>query len=513
MPHGAPAGAPGAANDELERPRRQHAALLLALRELAAKATPGPWSAVNWTCHAPTTIKGGADGEMVVAETTGFGRYADECAVDAVFIAAANPEAVLSLLDYITALEGRLEATMPTPVWVGMDLAAGGEVVGEFRLVGEATCEHRIFETQLTRPDSVPASAPEAGDVGPRYKVVDCSQSAHCCFGCTVVDTTKPEMIGGKHYNDQYESVCETFDRADADLICAALNASRPAAANADGLLDMLANHGGTIVRTASLDSVQIAAARIEKRMFVREDDCGFVYVPPARPAAEKARLGCNPSPRSWVAEHFSAAAEEAAKRTQRPTFYARQLDVNKLPEGEGVLVSRQAHGEWVIPLYVGKAPAADAGAQILKGIGKINGDGWKDVTRKGEVVFVWNTELPGPYAPGQFPRIGNRCGWSASTAQYDFVPASAEESRDAIEAMLAERPLPADLHGDSAAAVGAVDPATREDEISRLQRKLDNTPIQRSSDRFDIAVEIDRLKTERDRAAAVGAAGQKGGA
>lgn len=61
--------------------------------------------------------------------------------------------------------------------------------------------------------------------VSPRYKVIDDSQSGHCCFECTVVDTAQPYMIHGKHYNDQYESVCETFDRADADLICAALNA------------------------------------------------------------------------------------------------------------------------------------------------------------------------------------------------------------------------------------------------------------------------------------------------
>lgn len=66
----------------------------------------------------------------------------------------------------------------------------------------------------------------------------------------------------------------------------------------------------------------------------------------------------------------------------------------------------------------------------ILKGIGKINGDGWKDVTRKGETVFVWNEEMPAPHAPGQYPRIGNE-GWSASTSQYDFTPATAADARD----------------------------------------------------------------------------------
>jgi hypothetical protein len=70
--------------------------------------------------------------------------------------------------------------------------------------------------------------------------------------------------------------------------------------------------------------------------------------------------------------------------------------------------------------------------AQILKGVGKKNGDGFKDVTKKGEVVFVWNTELPKPYAPGQFPRVGIE-HWSASTEQYDFVPASVDEVRQII--------------------------------------------------------------------------------
>lgn len=57
-----------------------------------------------------------------------------------------------------------------------------------------------------------------------RYRVVEGSQSYHCCFGYTVVDMTKPVMIGDKHYNDQYEAMCETFDKADADRICQALN-------------------------------------------------------------------------------------------------------------------------------------------------------------------------------------------------------------------------------------------------------------------------------------------------
>lgn len=57
-----------------------------------------------------------------------------------------------------------------------------------------------------------------------RYKVVEGSQSCHCCFDYTVVDTTRPVMFGDEHYRGQYEPMCETFDRADADRICEALN-------------------------------------------------------------------------------------------------------------------------------------------------------------------------------------------------------------------------------------------------------------------------------------------------
>lgn len=57
-----------------------------------------------------------------------------------------------------------------------------------------------------------------------RYQVIEGSQSVHCCFVATVVDTDKPHMIGGKQYNDQFESVCECFDIEDAKRIASALN-------------------------------------------------------------------------------------------------------------------------------------------------------------------------------------------------------------------------------------------------------------------------------------------------
>lgn len=64
----------------------------------------------------------------------------------------------------------------------------------------------------------------------PRYEVRDGSESAHCCFQSTVVDTSKPEFIGGEHYKHPggqyaYKAVCECFSEDDAEKICSALNA------------------------------------------------------------------------------------------------------------------------------------------------------------------------------------------------------------------------------------------------------------------------------------------------
>ena len=62
-----------------------------------------------------------------------------------------------------------------------------------------------------------------------RYKVVEGSHSAHCCFQWTVVDTSRPEMTGdGEQYvgrnGPEYEAVCECVTWEDADNICTALN-------------------------------------------------------------------------------------------------------------------------------------------------------------------------------------------------------------------------------------------------------------------------------------------------
>ena len=63
-----------------------------------------------------------------------------------------------------------------------------------------------------------------------RYQVFNGSISSHCCFEATVIDTEKPEFIGGEHYMDSdgrlhYESVCECFSIDDAQMIADSLNA------------------------------------------------------------------------------------------------------------------------------------------------------------------------------------------------------------------------------------------------------------------------------------------------
>ena len=54
-----------------------------------------------------------------------------------------------------------------------------------------------------------------------RYIIIDGSHSAHCCFGYTIIDTA----AGKEDYGDYWKlTMCETFDRAEAEIICDALN-------------------------------------------------------------------------------------------------------------------------------------------------------------------------------------------------------------------------------------------------------------------------------------------------
>jgi len=55
-----------------------------------------------------------------------------------------------------------------------------------------------------------------------RYKVVEGSESAHCCFEATVVDTQTPNPS----FRNEPDWVCECFDMEIAQKIADALNAA-----------------------------------------------------------------------------------------------------------------------------------------------------------------------------------------------------------------------------------------------------------------------------------------------
>ena len=71
------------------------------LRELAQAATPGPWRVSAGNVHP--RVKSG-DGSFVMEHRFGCRRYAD-----AQYIAAANPAAVLALLDRLERAEADAE--------------------------------------------------------------------------------------------------------------------------------------------------------------------------------------------------------------------------------------------------------------------------------------------------------------------------------------------------------------------------------------------------------------------
>ncbi len=57
-----------------------------------------------------------------------------------------------------------------------------------------------------------------------KYKMIEGSSSAHCCFAFTVLNLTKPLEYQGSDDVIDYEIVCECFTEEDADLVCKALN-------------------------------------------------------------------------------------------------------------------------------------------------------------------------------------------------------------------------------------------------------------------------------------------------
>ena len=53
-----------------------------------------------------------------------------------------------------------------------------------------------------------------------RYKIMEGSESAHCCFTHTVIDTS----IKPFPHMPYFETVAECFSKEDAELVCKALN-------------------------------------------------------------------------------------------------------------------------------------------------------------------------------------------------------------------------------------------------------------------------------------------------
>jgi len=52
----------------------------------------------------------------------------------------------------------------------------------------------------------------------PRFIIIEESCSGHCCFDCTVIDTHI------EHDGTWKRTMCETFDREKAEIICNTLN-------------------------------------------------------------------------------------------------------------------------------------------------------------------------------------------------------------------------------------------------------------------------------------------------
>jgi hypothetical protein len=57
-----------------------------------------------------------------------------------------------------------------------------------------------------------------------RYQVVAGSESAHCCFEATVIDTDNPEWKSSFDGVQHYKSICECMSIDDANKIADALN-------------------------------------------------------------------------------------------------------------------------------------------------------------------------------------------------------------------------------------------------------------------------------------------------
>lgn len=85
----------------------------------SAMHTPGPWQAIDWECHAATTIVQDYYGSRtVIAECSGHGRDTRDCLADARLIAAAPEllaavQLVANLGEYRELVEKMAEALRP----------------------------------------------------------------------------------------------------------------------------------------------------------------------------------------------------------------------------------------------------------------------------------------------------------------------------------------------------------------------------------------------------------------
>jgi hypothetical protein len=57
-----------------------------------------------------------------------------------------------------------------------------------------------------------------------RYKVVEGSQSAHCCFSATVIDSANEIRSPDGRRLDYFDAVCECISSIDAEFVARALN-------------------------------------------------------------------------------------------------------------------------------------------------------------------------------------------------------------------------------------------------------------------------------------------------
>ena len=58
-----------------------------------------------------------------------------------------------------------------------------------------------------------------------RYIIIEESFTGHCCFGYSIIDTKAGKVHYGD-YSNWKKSMCETFDKEEAEIICESLNKS-----------------------------------------------------------------------------------------------------------------------------------------------------------------------------------------------------------------------------------------------------------------------------------------------